>query len=178
MPDLTGGLQGGIGSLRWIVTLYRRDQAPAEDLALEETLVPLATVHADIQPTYPSSFMQSTQIEAPITHMINVRWRDYEQAADVVTRSTKRPDGGLRTELFRVRRSKEVMGRKRFIQLECELEHSRIAPDDSDATNNAILTEPYDAVGWDNGGTSWDDRETVWQSGPPQVPGVSGDTVW
>ena len=170
MPvDPSGGLAGGIGSLRWLVTLYRRDQAPADDMALTETLVPLATVHADIQPTYASTFYQSTQVDTPVTHMINIRWADYPATIDVIARSTKRPDSaGLRTELFRVRRTKEVSGRKRFIQLECELEHSRMTPDDSDATRNELLTEPYaaaptsDLTTWDDGATTWDDGATIW----------------
>ena len=146
-PDATGSLAGTIGSLRWLVTLYRRDQAPADNLALTETLVPIATVHADIQPTYASTFYQTTQVDTPITHMIAIRWQDYPATIDVVARSTKRPDSGaLRTELFRVRRTKEVGGRKRFLQMECELEHSRITPDDSDATRNDLLTEPYDGA--------------------------------
>lgn len=129
------------------MTLYRRDQVPADDLALQESLVRIAVVHADVQPTYPSTFYQSTQVDSPITHMINVRWQDYPPTIDVVTRVTKRHDGTLRGELFRVRRTKEVGGRKRFLQMECELEHSRTLPSDSDGTLNALLTEPYDGAG-------------------------------
>jgi head-tail adaptor len=146
MPDNASGQLPspiGIGSLRWLVTLYRRDQVPAADLALQETLVPIDTVHADIQPTYASTFYQSTQVDTPITHMINVRWFDYPSTIDVVARSTTRPDGTQRTELYRVRRTKEVAGRKRFLQMECELEHSKTTADDTDATRNAELTEPY-----------------------------------
>jgi head-tail adaptor len=149
VPDNPSGqlaASSGIGSLRWLVTLYRRDQTPADDMALQETLVPIATVHADIQPTYASTFYQSTQVDTPITHMINVRWFDYPSTIDVVVRSTTRPDGTQRTELYRVRRTKEVGGRKRFLQMECELEHSRTTPDDGDGTRNALLTEPYDGA--------------------------------
>ena len=56
MADLTGAIPAGIGSLRWLVSLYRRDQAPAPDLAAQETLVLIAKVHADVQPTYASTF--------------------------------------------------------------------------------------------------------------------------
>jgi head-tail adaptor len=146
VPDNASGqlpASSGIGSLRWLVTLYRRDQTPADDMALQENLVPIATVHADIQPTYASTFYQSTQVDTPITHMINVRWFDYPATIDVVVRSTTRPDGSQRTELYRVRRTKEVGGRKRLLQMECELEHSKTTPDDTDATRNAELTEPY-----------------------------------
>lgn len=151
MSNPTGQLAAdtGIGTLRWLVTLYRRDQAPANDasLAITESLVPIATVHADIQPTYASTFYQSTQVDTPITHMITIRWQNYPVTIDVVVRSTTLNDGTQRSELFRVRRTKEVQGRKRFIQMECELEHSRATPDDSDATRNALLTEPYDGAG-------------------------------
>jgi hypothetical protein len=146
MPDASGGLAGGIGSLRWQVTLYRRDQAPADDMALQEVLVPIVTVRADIQPAYFSTVWQSTQIDTPVTHIINIRWQNYPSTIDVVARSTTLNDGTQRTELFRVRRSKEVMGRKRFIQMECELEHIRTTPDDSHGTRNALLTEPYDGA--------------------------------
>ena len=147
MPDPTGGLPNpdGIASLRWAVTLYRRDQVATDDLALGEILIPIATVHADIQPTYASTFYASTQVETPITHMITVRWLDYPETIDVVIRTTRRPpDDSLRTELFRVRRTKEIAGRKRFLQMECELERSRTTLDDSDDARNADLTEPYD----------------------------------
>ena len=168
MPDNPSGqlpASVGIGSLRWLVSLYRRDQAPADDMALQENLVLIADVHADIQPTYASTFYQSTQVDTPITHMINVRWFDYPATIDVVIRSTQRPDGTQRTELYRVRRTKEVGGRKRFIQMECELEHSRTTPDDSDQTRDLMLTEPYkasDPLAWDAGATDWDDRATLW----------------
>jgi hypothetical protein len=80
--------------------------------------------------------------------MITIRWQEYLPTIDVIVRSTKRPDtDGIRSELFRVRRSKEVGGRKRFLQIECELEHARITPDDRDGTRNALLTEPYDGAG-------------------------------
>lgn len=148
MPDLSGKLPAGVGSMRWLVSLYHRRQAPADDLGAVETLVLLARVHADVQPTYASTFYQSTQVDTPITHMISIRWQDYPQTIDVVVRPTKRaPDGSLRGELFRVRRTKEIAGRKRFLQMECEIEHSRTLPDDTDTTANALLTEPYDGAG-------------------------------
>lgn len=170
MPDNPSGqlsASTGIGTLRWLVTLYRREQAPAGDLALQETLVPLATVHADIQPAYASTFYQSTQVDTPITHIINIRWQRYPATIDVVVRSDAPNDGTFYSELFRVRRTKEVAGRKRFIQMECELEHARDTPDDSDATRNAMLTEPYMApTVWDDRATTWDDSATTWAESP------------
>lgn len=150
MPDNPSGQLpacNGIGALRWLVTLYRRDQVPADDLALQESLVRIAQVHADIQPAYPSTFYQSTQVDTPVTHMVTIRWQDYLATADVVTRVTERPsDGSLRGELFRVRRTLEVGGRKRFLRMECELEHARTLPDDADRTMNELFTEPYDGA--------------------------------
>jgi head-tail adaptor len=147
----SGALPGasGIGALRWLVTLLRRDQSPAANLAIDEDLVPIATVHADIQPTYASTFYQSTQVDTPITHMIFIRWADYPQTIDAVRRTTIRPGsaGTSRTELFRVRRTKEINGRKRFLAMECELEHARTTP--ADATEGELedmLTEPYDGA--------------------------------
>ena len=92
MPDNPSGqltASNGIGALRWFVTLYRRDQSPADDLALAENLVRVATVHANIEPTYPSTFYQSTQVDTPVTHMIAIRWQDYPATIDVVTRVTE-----------------------------------------------------------------------------------------
>jgi hypothetical protein len=167
MPDnLSGQLSGssGIGSLRWRVTLYRRDQRPGADSALTERLVRLGDARADIQPTYASTFWGTTQVDTPITHMINLRWQDYPPTVDVVVRDTKYPTP--RTELFRVRRTKEVAGRKRFLQMECEIEHSRVVPDDSDFTRNLYLTEPYSALAtiWDAAQTEWDGGDTIWDA--------------
>jgi head-tail adaptor len=150
LPDNPSGqltASTGIGALRWKVTLYRRDQTPADDLALQETLVRVASVSADIQPTYPSTFYESTQVDQPVTHLITIRWQDYPPTIDVVTRVTERASNGtLRGELYRVRRTMELAGRKRFLRMECELEHSRTLPDDADGTLNALLTEPYDGA--------------------------------
>lgn len=147
MPNnVSGALAGesGIGALRWLVTLYRRDQAPGGESAIDETLVPLATVHADIQPTYPSTFYGSVQVDTPVTHLIRVRWQDYPPNVDVIMRSTTRPsDGTQRTELYRVRRTKEVAGRKRFLEMECELERAATTPDDTDATRQAMFAEQH-----------------------------------
>ena len=79
--------------------------------------------------------------------MIDIRWQDYPATVDVVVRSTYRPNtADWRSELFRVRRSTEIAGRKRFVRLECELERTRTTPDDSDGARNALLTEPYDGA--------------------------------
>jgi head-tail adaptor len=145
MPDNpTGAIPGssGIGALRWLVTLYRRDQAPGPGNAIAENLVPIATVHADIQPTYPTTFYASAQIDIPVTHLVRLRWADYVENIHVIMRTTERPtDQTLRTELFRVRRIKEVGGRKRFTELEVELERSKTTDTDSDAEREQMFTE-------------------------------------
>lgn len=132
----------GIAALRWRVTLYRRDQFPGPNSMLTEDLVPIATVQADVQPTYPSTFYNSAAIDTPISHLIRVRWCDYVENTHVIMRSTLRPtDMTMRTELFRVRRVKEVAGRKRFAEFECELEYSRTTADDTDATRETVFAE-------------------------------------
>jgi hypothetical protein len=161
----------GIGSLRWRVTLYRRDQTPDPGLGVKETLVPIATVQADIQPTYPSTFYNSVAVDTPVSHLIRARWFDYIENTHVIMRSTLRPveqipvqwddeqtqwdDGATlwdvptgmdapqrqRTELYRVRRIKEIAGRKRFVEFECELERAHTTYDDS-ASRQAEFMEP------------------------------------
>ena len=127
------------------MTLYRRDQAPDPDgPAISESLVRIADVHADIQPTYPSTFYLSAQVETPITHLIRLRWLDYVENIYVIIRSTFRPDPQVsryRTEIFRVRRTKEIGGRKRFIELECELEKVANTFTDSDDERLAVFAE-------------------------------------
>ena len=148
MPDNPSGqlpATSGIGSLRWRVTLFRREQSPAPDLALDETFVPIACVNADIQPAWESTFWQSTQIETPVTHAITLRWHDRLQNTEVIFCPTSRPsDGFVRGDLYRVRRGKELGGRKRFLVMMCELERSRTLPNAMLATVQTALTEPYD----------------------------------
>jgi hypothetical protein len=145
LPDNPSGLlpaSNGIGALRWQVTLYRRDQMPGPGNAISENLVPIATVHADIQPTYPSTFYLGVQVDTPITHLIRVRWLDYVETTNVIMRTTTRPsDTTNRTELYRVRRVKEIAGRKRFIELECELERVQTTSGDTDAERELLFAE-------------------------------------
>jgi hypothetical protein len=148
MPDLSGGLNGnGIGSLRWLVTLYRRDQAPGPNNAISEYLVPLATVNADIQPTRPTTYYGSAQVDTPVTHLIRCRWTDYIENIHVIVRSTRRAsDYSVRSELFRVRRVKEITGRKRFCELECELERVLTTEGATDAEREFVFAEGAQAV--------------------------------
>jgi hypothetical protein len=145
MPDNPSGQLpslSGVGALRWLVTLYQRDQAPGANSGITESLVPIATVHADIQPTYPGTFYNSAAIDTPVSHLIRMRWVDYVETTVVVMRTTTRPnDGTQRTELYRVRRIKELAGRKRFCELECELERSKTTTGDTDDEREAEFAE-------------------------------------
>jgi head-tail adaptor len=146
MPDNPSGSLpsiSGIGALRWQVSLYRRDQAPAaSNSAVSESFTLLGVLHADIQPTYPTTFYNSAQIDIPVTHLIRVRWQDYVENTNVIRRTTTRPtDGTLRTESYRVRRVKELAGRKRFVELECELEKALTTQTDSDAEFEQVFAE-------------------------------------
>lgn len=111
-----------IGSLRWPVTIATRTQAAADGGGLQETLTELQTVMADIQPTGALTFYSGVQVDTPITHKIRIRWLDWIDTTHVVIRNTTRLDGSTRQEMFRVRRVKEIDGRKRFAELEVEEE--------------------------------------------------------
>jgi Phage head-tail joining protein len=145
MPDNpTGAIPGssGIGALRWQVRLYRRDQSPGPNNALSDNFVKLGTVRADIQPIYPSTFYASAQIDTPVTHLIRMRWTDYLDGTHIIGRTTIRPnDGTFRTELFRVRRIKELAGRKRFVEIEVEFERVKTTETDSDAEFEQMFAE-------------------------------------
>lgn len=141
------GTSNGIAALRWRVTLYRRDQFPGPNGAITEDFVPIATVQADIQPTYPSTFYNSAAIDTPISHLVRTRWADYVENTHIIMRSTMRPsDGTTRTELYRVRRLKEVGGRKRFAEFECELERSKTTQGDTDAEREQLFAESAGAA--------------------------------
>lgn len=151
MPDNPSGQLGtinGIAALRWQVSLYRRDQVPGPNSAIAENLVLIATVHADIQSTYPGTFYNSAQIDTPVTHLIRTRWLDYLENVHVIMRTTTRPtDDTNRTELYRVRRVKEVGGRKRFTEFECELERVHTTEGDTDAERQSLFAEGANSAG-------------------------------
>jgi head-tail adaptor len=129
-----------IGTLRWLVTISTRTQAPGinypfgsvfggvfgdDNDGIVETLTTLATVHADIQAIGGLTFWGAQQTDTPVTHRIRMRWQDFLDQTHVITRTTVRPsDGTSRTEIFRIRRIKELAGRKRFVEIEAELEHA------------------------------------------------------
>lgn len=141
------GTSNGIAALRWRVTLYRRDQFPGPNGMITEDFVAIATVQADIQPTYPSTFYASAAIDTPISHLVRTRWADYVENTHIIMRSTTRPsDGTTRTELFRVRRIKEVGGRKRFAEFEVELERSQTTQGDTDAEREQLFAESAGAT--------------------------------
>ena len=111
-----------IGSLRWRVAVCSRPQAQSGTTGIAETLVTIATVWADVQPIGALTFWSAQQTDTPVTHRIRMRWLDYLDNTHVITRASTRPDGSTRTEVFRVRRIKELGGRKRFVEIEAELE--------------------------------------------------------
>jgi len=61
-------------------------------------------------------------VDTPITHRIVIRWLDWIDTTHVILRNTTRPNGSVRSEIFRIRRMKEIDGRQRFLELECEQE--------------------------------------------------------
>lgn len=112
-----------IGSLRWLVTVATRVQVPdISSPRIVETLANLLKVRANIEPIGAMTFLAGQQTDRPITHRIRMRWLDWIDETCIVIRTTVRADRTTRIEVFRVRRIKEIDGRKRFIEIEAELE--------------------------------------------------------
>ncbi|WP_040508313.1 phage head completion protein [Gluconobacter morbifer] len=119
-----------IGRLRWPLLLATRQQvaqALDEGTGIIETLGNVQKVRGDVQPVGALSFWAAAggieQVDgAPITHRIFIRWLDAVTNADAIIRQTKRVDQSIRMEIFRIRRMREIAGRKRFVILECQLE--------------------------------------------------------
>ncbi len=119
-----------IGELRWPVLIYRREQAPAvNSMGIDETLEPFARRRAKIEASRGLAFRESIQIDSPVTHMIWMRWVWGLDDTFAVLRDTFAPDGRRRREVFRVRRILEMGGRKRFVQVEAELEREQYGTD-------------------------------------------------
>ena len=117
-----------VGSLRWPVLLARRTQVPDGFTGITEFYEFGETVRADIQSIGALTFWTAAagleQTDTPVTHRIRMRWVDYLDQTQVVIRDTRRMDGSVRHEVFRVRRIKEMNGRKRFVEIEAELERA------------------------------------------------------
>ena len=117
-----------IGRLRWRVVIATRAQtAQAAGAGIDETFTELQTVQADVQPVGALTFWGGAgeQVDGPITHRVFIRWLDYLTNDQVVLRRSQLRDDTTRTEIFRVRRIREVAGRKRFAILEVELEKAK-----------------------------------------------------
>ena len=113
-----------INELRYPVILARRDQLPDDYASIDEELANAIRVHAKIEDLYPQTYWGiAAQTDRPVTHMIWIRWLGWIDTTHVIIRHTRLPNQELRTDLFRIRRVKEMNGRKRFLEMECELEH-------------------------------------------------------
>lgn len=112
--------------LRWPVYIVTRSQMPEPGgPGLVEHLSTSTRVHADVQAVGALTFWSTgafAQTDTGVTHRIFLRWVNYLAQDQAVIRITQMPNGDRRTEIFRVRRIKELGGRKRFVCLECELE--------------------------------------------------------
>jgi hypothetical protein len=115
-----------VGRLRWPILIATREQTPeAAGVGIVEAFPAMASVRADVQPVGAMTYWGSMQTDSPgITHRIFIRWRDALDNTTVIFRTSLRNDGTLRWERFRVRRCKELGGRKRFLCIECELEQT------------------------------------------------------
>jgi Phage head-tail joining protein len=118
-----------IGRLRWPVLVANRDQTPeATGTGILESFAGMTQVRADVVPVGAMTFWGTMQTDSPgITHRIFLRWFDAIDNECVIFRTTRRNDGSVRYERFRIRRWKELGGRKRFVCVECELEKTGTA---------------------------------------------------
>ena len=112
----------GIKALRWRVILATRAQVPTPDGGLAEPWRDLMAVHAHIEALRPTAYWDSQQTDTPVSHMIRIRWVNVLDNTQVIKRVSLLPNGQARTEIYRVRRYKEVNGRKRFVDIEAQLE--------------------------------------------------------
>lgn len=108
--------------LRWRVDVVQRSQTPDGVSGVTETNTVVATVWVGIEAVGAVTFWAGQQVDTPITHRITLRWLDYLDNTHAIVRATTTPDGSTRTEVFRVRRVREIEGRKRFALIEAELE--------------------------------------------------------
>lgn len=115
-----------LGRLRWPVLIAQRAQLPeVAGVGIQVALQGMVQVRADVQPVGSLTFWGSMQTDTSgITHRIFMRWFDAISNDCAIFRTSKRMDGTLRYERFRIRRWKELAGRKRFVCVECELETS------------------------------------------------------
>lgn len=115
-----------IRRLRWPVYIVTREQIPEPGgPGILERLKDDQKVRADVVPVGALTFWATgafEQTDTGVTHRIFMRWVNYLDQAQMVVRTTRLQDGEVRTEIFRVRRVKELGGRKRFVCLECEME--------------------------------------------------------
>lgn len=113
-----------VGRLRWPVLIARRNQMPDQaGTGIVTSFDGMAKVRADVQAVGAMTYWGTMQTDSPaVTHRIFMRWTDAIPNTHAIFRTTRRNDGSLRWEQFRVRRWKELGGRKRFVAIECELE--------------------------------------------------------
>jgi hypothetical protein len=125
-------LQIRIGQLRWPVMLARRRQlfnTEPGSVGQREDWIDVEVVRCDIQSIAPMTFYGAVQVDRPApSHRIFMRWVGFLDQSNAILRDTRLPDGSSRTEVFRVRRVREVNGRKRFTELECDLEKTTLPP--------------------------------------------------
>lgn len=115
-----------IGRLRSIVLLYFREQLPDPDsTGILELPKELTRLYAEVTPMRAVPFYGAVAVNGPDapTHIIETRWNDYVDQRHAFVRTSVKPDGTQRTEVFRVRRALgDFDGRKRRSRYECQLE--------------------------------------------------------
>jgi len=103
--------------------VVRRNQVPsATSSGITEVYQVMFHTHADIQDTGTALFWGGTDVDTSFSHWITMRWHGYLDQTYAVQRVLTLPDDTSRTETYRVRRMREIGGRKRFVLIEAEME--------------------------------------------------------
>ena len=160
-----------VGQLRWPVIVARRRENfdPPGGISIFEDWVQVELVHAEILPISALTFYGAEQVDMPVTHRITTRFLGYLDNTFVIARNAVIPGGAVRGELFRIRRVKELNGRKRFTSLDVELE--RVTDGPVTAPDNAPVVE--ELLGSDGQPLVGADGEPV--TGRPQTPLLGSD---
>lgn len=115
--------------MKWPVLVARRQQLPETNpgVSITELFPQMKVARADIQPVGAGTFWGSMQVDTGISHRIYMRWFDTIDNTTVIFRVSKSTESTpeipvLIWERFRIRRWKEIAGRKRFVCIECEME--------------------------------------------------------
>jgi len=111
-----------VGQMRWPCWIVQRNQVPDDDRSIFESYLGAEIVWCSVEPVGAQTFYEGIAVETGITHWIEARWLDNIDLRFAIIRASRRADGTVRVEIFRVRKVGEKQGRKRRVIIGAELE--------------------------------------------------------